>query len=52
MFCKNCGNQIIERVSFCQRCGTKVSNDEIKQTSYSINRIENTRKKSKRKFIL
>ena len=52
MFCKNCGNQIIERVSFCQRGGTKVSNDEIKQTSYSINRIENTRKKSKRKFIL
>lgn len=43
MFCPNCGKEILDNSTYCNKCGTKISNNEI--TSIINENVEDSTKK-------
>lgn len=39
MFCKNCGNKILENSSFCSNCGTGINDDISTQKTRQTNML-------------
>lgn len=52
MFCKNCGEQIIEGAKFCRKCGTSINQDIIGKALVEKNSKNNRQSKSFEKNML